>query len=408
MFSSFGKPVMQLAIKIALTTLIALFIFMMGAGAGYAVRDYVVDDQPTEEELQSLALYWEVWHRVEEQFYGQMPQSPASTYGAIRGALATLNDPYTLFIEPEPAAEEKAQLEGRFGGIGAFIQRDEQGQVILDPMPAQAAEKAGVLKGDILVAVDGQPIANETATDDIIKLIKGEIGTKVILTIERAGADKPLDITIERAPIETPSAQWQILEQAPKIGYIKLISFTERSNKELDRAFDELSGQGAESYILDLRGNGGGLLETAVDVASQFLGQGVVLREDRKNEGERVYDVRPGGKALDQPLVLLVNGGTASASEIVAGALQDYKRATLIGEKTYGKGSVQLIYELSDTSRLHVTVAKWFTPNNNAIDGKGLAPEVEVLITEDDRANNRDPQLERAITFLQNGETVNK
>lgn len=391
---------MQIAIKIALTTLIAMFIFMMGAGAGYAVRDYVVDDQPDETEVDSLTLYWEVWHRVEEQFYGEIPNGPAATYGAIRGALATLNDPYTLFIEPEPAAEEKAQLEGQFGGIGAFIQRDEAGKVILDPMPDQAAEKAGLLKGDILVAVDGQPVTPEMPTEDIIKWIKGEIGTTVVITIERAGAEKPLDITIERAPIETPSAQWRILEEAPKIGYIQLTGFTERSNKELNRAFDELSQQGAESYILDLRNNGGGLLETAVDVASQFLRQGVVLREDRKSEGERVYDVRAGGKALDQPLVLLVNGGTASASEIVAGALQDYKRATLIGEKTFGKGSVQLIYELSDASRLHVTVAKWFTPNNNAIDGKGLFPDIEVLISEEDRANNRDPQLERAVSFL--------
>ncbi|NJN92885.1 MAG: S41 family peptidase [Anaerolineales bacterium] len=391
---------MQIAIKIALTTLIALFIFMMGAGAGYAVRDYVVDDQPDETELDSLTLYWEVWHRVEEQFYGEVPNGPIATYGAIRGALATLNDPYTLFIEPEPAAEEKAQLEGQFGGIGAFIQRDEAGKVILDPMPDQAAEKAGLLKGDILLAVDGRPVTPEMPTEDIIKWIKGEIGTTVIITIQRAGVEEPLDITIERAPIETPSAQWRILEEAPKIGYIQLTSFTERSNKELNRAFDELSQQGAESYILDLRNNGGGLLETAVDVASQFLREGVVLREDRKSEGERVYDVRAGGKALDQPLVLLVNGGTASASEIVAGALQDYKRAILIGEKTFGKGSVQLIYELSDASRLHVTVAKWFTPNNNAIDGKGLIPDIEVLISEEDRANNRDPQLERAVTFL--------
>ncbi|MBE7552583.1 MAG: S41 family peptidase [Anaerolineales bacterium] len=399
---------MQLAIKIALTTLIAMFIFIMGAGAGYAVRDYVVDDQPTVEELQSLSLYWEVWHRVEQQFYGQVPNAPASTYGAIRGALATLNDPYTLFIEPEPAKEEKAQLEGRFGGIGAFIQRDEAGRVILDPMPDQPAEKAGVRKGDILVAVDGQSLATEMSTEDVVKLVKGEIGTKVVLTVQREGVENTLDITIERAPIETPSAQWRILEQAPQIGYIQLTSFTERSNKELDRAFEELTAQGVESYILDMRGNGGGLLETAVDVASQFLRDGVILREDRKNEGERVYDVRPGGKALDQPLVLLVNGGTASASEIVAGALQDYKRATLIGEKTFGKGSVQLIYELSDASRLHVTVAKWFTPNNNAIDGTGLKPDIEVLITEEDRANNRDPQLERAISFLTNGESATK
>jgi carboxyl-terminal processing protease len=165
-----------------------------------------------------------------------------------------------------------------------------------------------------------------------------------------------------------------------------------------------LSAQGAEAFILDLRGNGGGLLDAAVDIASQFLREGVVLHEDRKNEGERDYEVRNGGKALDQPLVLLVNGGTASASEIVAGALQDYERATLIGEKTFGKGSVQLIYELSDSSRLHVTVAKWFTPNNNAIDGTGLSPTIEVLPTEEDQANGRDVQLERAVAFLQDGE----
>jgi carboxyl-terminal processing protease len=395
---------MHLAYKIFITTITAVFIFIAGAGAGFAFRNYVVADQPTIEEEDSLALYWEVWHRVEEQFYGEMPVDRASTYGAIKGALATLNDPYTLFIEPEPAAKEKEQLEGQFGGIGAFVQRDEQGRVILDPMPDQAADKAGLKKGDILVAVDGRPVKAEMTTEEIVALIKGEVGTKVTITVERAGTAKPIEITIERAVIESPSAQWRILEEDPKIGYIQLVSFTERSNKELNKAFDELSTQGAEAYILDLRGNGGGLLETAVDVTSQFLSEGVVLRENRKHETERVYEVRSGGKALDQPLVLLVNGGTASASEIVAGALQDYERATLIGEKTFGKGSVQLIYELSDASRLHVTVAKWFTPNHNAIDGKGLIPDIEVQISDEDRANNRDPQLERAISFLKNGE----
>jgi carboxyl-terminal processing protease len=396
---------MQTLLKIVVTACVSFFIFVAGAGAGYAFREFGgVSTQPTETEAQALDLYWEVWHRVEEQFYGEVPREPATTYGAIRGALATLDDPYTIFIEPEPAAQEKAQLEGQFGGIGAFVQQDDEGRFILDPMPDQPAERAGIKQGDILVAVDGEPVLNEMTTDQVVILIRGEVGTEVVLTVERAGEAEPLDITVERAIIETPSAEWRILEEAPQIGYIRLMSFTERSNKEIERALTELVEQGADSYILDLRGNGGGLLETAVDVSSQFLRSGVVLREDRKNEGERVYEVRSGGKALDQPMVLLVNGGTASASEIVAGALQDHNRAALIGEKTFGKGSVQLIYELSDRSRLHVTVAKWFTPDGNAIDGTGLRPDIEVLFTEEDRAAERDPQLQRAIGYLQNGQ----
>ena len=391
-------------IKIILTTLVAIIIFGTGAGAGFALRDFVVDDQPTEEESEEFSLYWEVWHRVEEQFYGDIPTEPVSTYGAIKGALTTLDDPYTIFIEPEPAAQEKAQLEGQFGGIGAFVNRDEDGRVILDPMRDQPAEKAGLETNDILVAVDGTPLLPEMTTDEIVLMIRGEVGTTVVLTVEREGVEDPIDITIERAVIETPSAHWRVLEEDPTIGYIQLTAFTERSNSELDQAFDELVGQGAETFILDLRCNGGGLLDAAVDVASQFIRNGIIVREDRKNEGERTYNVRGGGKALDQNLVVLVDGGTASASEIVAGALQDYERAMLIGEKTFGKGSVQLIYELSDTSRLHVTVAKWFTPNGNEIDGTGLAPDIEVLFTEEDHAEGRDPQLERAISFLQNGE----
>ncbi len=395
---------MKILIKVAVTSLVALIIFSTGAGVGYAVRDYVVKDQPTEEAAQNLSLYWEVWNRVEEQFYGGVPDNAPVTYGAIKGSLATLDDPYTIFLEPEPAAKEKADLEGQFGGIGAFVSRDEDGNVLLDPMRDQPAAKAGLQKDDILIGVDGLEVTPEMSIDDIVGKIRGEIGTPVVLTIRRQGSDEPIEITVVRAIIETPSANWRVLEQDPTIGYVQLTAFTERSNTELNQAFDELAEQGVQAYILDLRGNGGGLLDAAVDVSSQFLRDGVVVREDRQNEGERVYEVRSGGKALDQPLVVLVNGGTASASEIVAGALQDYDRATLIGERTFGKGSVQLIYELSDKSRLHVTVAKWFTPNGHLIDETGLTPNIEVLFTEEDHATGNDPQLARAITFLQNKE----
>jgi carboxyl-terminal processing protease len=390
--------------KIFITSLVALVIFGSGAGTGYILRDFMVNDQPTNEEADSFSIYWEAWHHVEEQFYGEIPEETQSTYGAIKGSLATLDDPYTIFIEPEPAAKEKAQLEGQFGGIGAYVQQDEEGRIVLDPMPDQPAEQAGLQTGDILVAVNGTSLTPEMTIDEVVSMIRGEVGTEVVLTVERQDVAEPIDIVVERAVIETPSVYWRVLEQAPTIGYIQLTSFTERSNQELNQAFDELTAQGAEAYILDLRNNGGGLLDAAIDVTSQFLREGVVLREDRKNERERVYDVRGGGKALDQPLVVLVNGGTASASEIVAGSLQDYERATLIGEKTFGKGSVQLIYELSDDSRLHVTVAKWFTPNDHAIDGTGLSPNIEVSFTEEDHNNGHDPQLERAISFLMNGE----
>ena len=399
---------MKLFVKTISISLLALFIFAIGIGAGYLLRDYVIKDQPSDMASEDIGLYWEVWNRVEEQFYGGVPEGSNVTYGAIKGSLSVLDDPYTIFLEPEPAAQEKASLEGQFGGIGAFVRRDEAGRVILEPMREQAAEQAGLQTDDVLIGIDDTEITPEMTTDEIVALIRGEVGTEVILTVEREGETEPVKLTVVRAIIQTPSVTWHILEEDPTIGYIQMTSFTERTSAELSQALDDLLEQDAKTFVFDLRRNGGGLLDTAIDVASEFLRDGVVLKEDRQNEGQRVYDVRGGGQLLDQPLVVLVDGGTASASEIVAGALQDYGRATLIGEKTFGKGSVQLIYELSDRSRLHVTVAKWFTPNGNLIDGVGLKPDVEVLFSEEDHQTGRDPQLERAISFLQNEEYAKK
>ena len=399
---------MKLFVKTISISLLALFIFAIGIGAGYLLRDYIIKDQPSDMASEDIGLYWEVWNRVEEQFYGGVPEGSNVTYGAIKGSLSVLDDPYTIFLEPEPAAQEKASLEGQFGGIGAFVRRDEAGRVILEPMREQAAEQAGLQTDDVLIGIDDTEITPEMTTDEIVALIRGEVGTEVILTVEREGETEPVKLTVVRAIIQTPSVTWHILEEDPTIGYIQMTSFTERTSAELSQALDDLLEQDAKTFVFDLRRNGGGLLDTAIDVASEFLRDGVVLKEDRQNEGQRVYDVRGGGQLLDQPLVVLVDGGTASASEIVAGALQDYGRATLIGEKTFGKGSVQLIYELSDRSRLHVTVAKWFTPNGNLIDGVGLKPDVEVLFSEEDHQTGRDPQLERAISFLQNEEYAKK
>jgi carboxyl-terminal processing protease len=387
--------------RITLALLVALLIFSLGAGAGYGAHWYLNRDQPASEEAKQFGIYWEVWHIVQDRFYGTVPRDSTPAYAAIRGALSTLQDPYTLFVEPQPRALEKAELQGQFGGIGALVSRGEAGEVILDPMVDSPAEKAGVKKGDVVLKVDDTPITSTMTTDAVLVLIRGEVGTKVTLTLQRAGAAEPVVVTITRSTIETPSVEWRVLEQDPSIGYIHIRLFTERTPRELERALQDLKGAGAARLILDMRDNPGGLLDAAVAVTSQFLRDGVVLYEDRKDEPEKSYVVTQGGAALDQPLVVLVNHGTASASEIVSGALQDRQRGPLIGERTYGKGSVQLVYDLSDKSSLHVTVARWFTPNRQRIDGQGLTPDIELPLSDADRQAGADPQLERAIAYLQ-------
>ena len=391
---------------IVLALLVALLLFGLGAGAGYGAHWYLTKNTPTADEAEDFGVYWEVWHLVEDKFYGDIPDGSASVYGAIRGALGTLDDPYTIFVEPQPRALEKAELEGKFGGIGAFVSRGPNGEVVLTPMVDSPAEQAGVQEGDILLRVEDTPITPEMTTDEVVLLIRGEVDTQVTLALERVGEAEPIVVTITRKVIETPSVEWQVLEQDPDTGYIRIRLFTERTGRELERALEELRDEGVTRLVLDLRDNGGGLLDAAVDVTSQFLREGVVLYEDRRDQPEKFYSVKKGGLALDLPLVVLVNGGTASASEIVAGALQDYERGSLIGERTFGKGSVQLVYDLSDKSSLHVTVARWLTPDRHRIDGEGIIPDVEIIPSQEDLASGLDPQLERAIAYLQEQEEV--
>ena len=393
--------------KIISTVLIALFIFGVGIGVGYGLTLRLQPKPAAAAPADAPAdfgLFWEVWHIVQNKFYGDLPDDTQTTYGAIKGALAALNDPYTVFVEPQPRALERAELDGQFGGIGAYIVRDEQNNILLDPMVDSPAEKAGVQKNDMLVQVDETPVTPEMSDNDVVLLIRGKVGTTVKITVSRAGEPDPIALEIERAVIQNPSVDWRILDEDPTIGYIHIRIFSGNTAKELARALRELPAAGATRYILDLRGNGGGLLNAAVDVASAFLEKGVVLKENRRDADPKLYFVKPTApKLLDAPLVLLVDGGTASASEIVAGALRDHGRAKLVGERTYGKGSVQLVFDLSDESSLHVTVARWFTPNDHSIDGTGLSPDVEILFTEDDRAAGRDVQLLKAIEVL-NGE----
>ncbi|MBN1814532.1 MAG: S41 family peptidase [Anaerolineae bacterium] len=348
---------------------------------------------------EQFGVFWEAWRVMEQDFFGELPSAQDRTYGAIRELLVLLGDPYTIFVEPQPRELERDHMRGSFGGIGVDIWYDAEGRVVLSPYPDSPAAEAGVLEGDILLALDGEPITTEKTIDDVRAYLHGEQGTQVMLTLMRLDDGSPtpsFDLAITRGEIRVPSVTWRALDQASSVGYIHIQGFTDRTDEEVIDAINGLKEKGVTSLVLDLRNNYGGLISPAVDVASQFLRDGVVMIEEKRNADEKTYAVRSGGSALDIPMVVLVDGNTASAAEIVAGALQDHERAPLIGERTFGKGSVQLIYDLSDGSSLHVTTAIWLTPNRNRIEGRGLTPDV--IATQGE--GPQDAQLDYAVEYL--------
>jgi carboxyl-terminal processing protease len=343
-----------------------------------------------------LGIFEEAWDLIERDFFGPLPPNTERVYGAIKGLLETLDDPYTVLVEPIPHQFEQDDLRGSYGGVGLTLSPNAEGEVVLSPFRDSPASRAGIQDGDVLVAIDAMLVTREMdISQDLAANIRGEIGTDVTLTIRRG--DKTLTFTVTREVIETPSVLWRMLEQAPTLGYIQITSFTDRTPSELVEGLDVLLADGAEALILDLRDNGGGLLQASIDVVDQFLDGGVVLYENRKNQDERLYIANRGGHALDIPLAVLVNHGTASAAEIVAGAIQDHERGILVGEPTFGKGSVQLIFGLSDGASLHVTAARWYTPDRHQIDGVGLRPNLMVEAKPDGEA---DLLLQRAIELL--------
>ena len=348
----------------------------------------------------AFEIFWRALERVQSSYYGADAKPQELTYGALRGSLQALEDPFTVFTDPEVTQITKVELEGEFEGIGAYVSQNDQGQLVIQtPMRGQPAEKAGILAGDIVLKVDGKDITGMDSNDAVL-LIRGPKGTTVTLTIKREGEPGLLEIPVVRDRIEIPSvAEARVLtdEGAPDVGYLQITSFSEDTKQELDKAIDEVRGDGAKALIVDLRNNPGGYLDTAIEVTSEFIGSGVVVQQEDSRGNRRPEPARGDGRAVDLPLVLLINKGSASASEIVAGAIRDYKRGVLVGETSYGKGSVQNVHSLSDDSQLRVTVAAWLTPKGSHIHKKGVEPDVKVERTMDDLKNQRDPQLDRAI-----------
>jgi carboxyl-terminal processing protease len=347
------------------------------------------------------ALFDEAWGLLQSQFYGDLPTGKDVTYDAIRGVVDQLGDQHTAFIDPEHAALFNADMDGHFEGIGARVDLAEDGGVEVTYLFSdQPAEKAGLRVGDVIMKVDGQDVTQMDLTE-AISLIRGPRGTEVVLTIKR-GEEALQDIKVIRDRVEIPVVDTKTLGNG-RIGYVALSEFSSVAPQRLAEAVKETLAKKPAGLILDLRGNPGGLLDAAVRIGSYFVPNGNILIERGKDGTERTYQRNGSYLIGNTPLVVLVDGGSASASEIVAGAIQDAGTGVLIGEKTYGKGSVQLPNTLSDGSQLRVTIAHWFTPKNREIHGVGLAPDVVVPFTEEDAAAQRDPQLDRAVEYLLNG-----
>ncbi len=351
----------------------------------------------------TFQLFWEAFELLQQHYYGDLPSLEDITYAAIRGMLSALEDRYTAFIEPAVTAILREDATGEFEGIGAFVDADEAGGVrIVDTFEEGPAAEAGLQADDRVIAVDGESITGDSLYEAIGK-IRGPAGSTVTLTIEREGTAEPFDVTVTRARLEIPIIESEMLDGG--VGYIRLREFSATASDSLEANLEVLLEQDPVGLVLDLRQNPGGWLDQAIDVADLFLGDGLVAVERFSDGTEREFRARGGDLAEDIPLVVLVNNGSASASEIVAGALQDHQRAALIGVPTFGKGSVQRPFELSDGSELRVTVALWFTPNDQRIQGRGLTPDIEVPWPEEQRRESpeTDPQLERAIEYLLEG-----
>jgi len=352
---------------------------------------------PQAEEPGGFQLFWEVWEHVERDFYGKLPGDQEFSYGAIRGMLRAVQDPYTYFIEPSDHEMEEAHLEGRHGGIGAeYVMVNGYLQVVA-VLQDSPAERAGLRTGDVIISVDGTEALGLSQSQAILLIRGKEVGTEVVLAVVREHSE-PLTIRAIREEVEVPTVVWEL--QEPDVGYIHISFFGARTSGELSRALGELKAAGATRLVLDLRDNPGGIVSSAVEVSSQFIDTGVIFYERDKEGHDKVFNAKRGGAALTMPLAVLVNSGTASAAEIVGGALQDHQRGRLIGEPTFGKGSLQSIHELSDNSGIHVTIAHWLTPDRHEIEGNGLTPDVEVRPSEEALARGEDPQLEAALHYL--------
>ncbi len=379
-------------------TLISIWLvvaILAGFGGGFYFGKLQCEVCPPEEI--DFSLFWEAWNRLEEKFVDKDKfDTQEMIYGAVSGMVKSLEDPYTVFLNPGETERFKEDIAGTFEGVGMEIGiRNGQLQVIA-PLEGTPAKKAGLRAGDKIIKV-GDTLTADITIDEAVNLIRGPKGTEVTLTIYREEWGSSREILIIRETIEIPSLDWEILED--NIAYLKLYHFTEKAGVDFRETAIKIVNSPAEKIILDLRNNPGGYLEVAQDIAGWFLKRGdiVVIEEGKERE---IYKAQGNASLSEYPMVILINQGSASGSEILAGALRDNRGILIIGETSFGKGSVQELESLKGGSTLKITVANWLTPEGELITGKGLEPDIKVEMTEEDYAENRDPQLDKAIEII--------
>jgi carboxyl-terminal processing protease len=353
----------------------------------------------TPQDLQSLFKpFWEAWQIIHQQYVDQPVDDTKLMEGAIRGMVDSLGDAHSTYMDPQTYKDANSELAGSYEGIGATVDTSGAYLTVISTFPDSPAEKAGLRSGDQIIAIDQKSMTGINP-EVVRQKVLGPAGSPVHLTIERKGEAAALEFDLIRAKITVSSASGKMLPNG--IGYVQITTFGENTTKELKAALSTIMAQNPRGLILDLRDNGGGFLETAVEVVSQFQGTGMVLYEQYGDGTKKPYEVLPGGMATKIPMVVLINEGTASASEITAGALQDYGRAKLVGVVSYGKGSVQNWVPISNNEgAVRITIARWLTPNGRQIDKKGLTPDVYVQRTAEDRQAERDPQLDLGVEVL--------
>jgi carboxyl-terminal processing protease len=360
----------------------------------------IINQDLGQPEKVNFSIFWEAWRKLERDFLDKEKiDYQKMVYGAIKGMVESLEDPYTTFFTPKETEEFELELSGKYEGVGMEIAIKEGQLQVVTPFEGTPADIAGLRPGDKILKID-DTLTQDLPIEEAVNLIRGPRGTEVRLLIQRDSWLEPREIKLKREVIKIPTLKWELKEE--DIALIKIYQFNQILSSEFKKVALEVLNSKAKKIILDLRNNPGGYLDKAVEIAGWFLPKGeVIVWQDMGEEKERkAYKSKGPGTFSDYPLVVLINEGSASGAEILAGALRDQKGVKLIGETSFGKGSVQEQLDLSDGSSLKVTIAKWLTPKGESIDKKGLTPDIKVEISEEDWEENRDPQLEKAIEIL--------